>query len=106
MSKILAANKGTLDSLRGTCPYCVLANLLTVTCCLHSGISQVLVEGDVALSKKRNAMKCLKDYCKWKKSYNGLVEVPFRVSDYFCEELQSNNLDTQPNLQMLGLRIM
>lgn len=91
MSKILEANKGMLDWLRGKCPYCVLIDLLTMlpTCCLNSGINHVLVEGDVALSKKRNAMKCWTDYCKWKKSYNGLVEVPYSFSDYFCEEPQS-----------------
>ncbi|KAI3361991.1 hypothetical protein L3Q82_012339 [Scortum barcoo] len=42
-----------------------------------------LMEGDVALSKKRNAMKCWSNHCKWQKSYNGLVEVPYRLSDYF-----------------------
>lgn len=90
-SKILEVNKGKLGSFRGKCSYCVLTNLLTMlpTCCLNPGISHVLVEGDVALSKKRNAMKCWSDYCKWKKSYNGLVEVPYSFSDYFCEEFQS-----------------
>ncbi|XP_041816387.1 high choriolytic enzyme 1-like [Chelmon rostratus] len=52
----------------------------------NKGISHVLVQGDVALSKKRNAMKCWSDYCKWRKSYNGLVEVPYRLSDYFYDD--------------------
>ncbi|KAM9841701.1 hatching enzyme 1.2-like [Aulostomus maculatus] len=42
-----------------------------------------LVEGDVAISQKRNAMKCKNNYCKWKKTDNGLVEVPYIISDYF-----------------------
>ncbi|XP_074473641.1 hatching enzyme 1.2-like [Sebastes fasciatus] len=49
----------------------------------NKGISHILVEGDVALSKKRNAMKCWSGYCKWQKSFNGLVEVPYSLSDYF-----------------------
>ncbi|XP_071321396.1 hatching enzyme 1.2-like [Trachinotus anak] len=51
----------------------------------NKGINHILVEGDVALSKKRNAMKCWSGYCKWKKSYNGLVEVPYTISDYFYD---------------------
>ncbi|XP_040914143.1 high choriolytic enzyme 1-like isoform X2 [Toxotes jaculatrix] len=51
----------------------------------NKGINHALVEGDVALSKNRNAMKCWRDYCKWKKSYNGLVEVPYTISDYFYD---------------------
>ncbi|XP_070781227.1 hatching enzyme 1.2-like [Enoplosus armatus] len=52
----------------------------------NKGINHILVEGDVALSKKRNAMKCWSSYCKWKKSYNGLVEVPYSFSDYFYDD--------------------
>ncbi|XP_044190555.1 hatching enzyme 1.2-like [Thunnus albacares] len=55
----------------------------------NKGVNRVLVEGDVALSKKRNAMKCLSGYCKWKKSYNGLVEVPYSISDYFYDSEKS-----------------
>ncbi len=55
------------------------------TYCPSPGINHILVEGDVALSKKRNAMKCQSNYCKWKKSSNGLVEVPYSLSDYFCK---------------------
>ncbi|XP_042364986.1 hatching enzyme 1.2-like [Plectropomus leopardus] len=51
----------------------------------NKGISQNLVEGDIALSEKRNAMKCWYSYCKWQKSYNGLVEVPYTLSDYFYD---------------------
>ncbi|XP_034565773.1 high choriolytic enzyme 1-like [Notolabrus celidotus] len=51
----------------------------------NEGISENLVEGDVALSKKRNAMKCWGSDCKWEKSYNGLVEVPYSFSDYFYD---------------------
>lgn len=59
---------------------------MTPTCHLHPDVSHILVEGDVALSKKRNSIKCWNDYCKWRKSFNGLVEVPYSFSDYFCEE--------------------
>ncbi|XP_060918051.1 high choriolytic enzyme 1-like [Labrus mixtus] len=50
---------------------------------LTPGINHNLVEGDVALSKKRNAMKCWSSSCKWKTSSNGRVEVPYSLSDYF-----------------------
>lgn len=53
--------------------------------CFPLAISHLLVQGDVALSKKRNAMRCWSTYCKWKKSYNGLVEVPYTLSDYYCK---------------------
>lgn len=49
-------------------------------------VDRPLVEGDMALSMKRNAIKCLNDNCKWKKS-DGLVKVPYSLSDYFCEDL-------------------
>ncbi|XP_073334481.1 hatching enzyme 1.2-like [Pagrus major] len=51
----------------------------------NKGIGHTLVEGDVALSRKRNGMKCWSGHCKWSKSYNGLVEVPFSLSDYFYD---------------------
>ncbi|XP_041666508.1 high choriolytic enzyme 1-like [Cheilinus undulatus] len=51
----------------------------------NKGINQNLLEGDIALSKKKNAIKCWNGSCKWKKSYNGLVEVPYSLSDYFYD---------------------
>ncbi|KAK2872786.1 hypothetical protein Q8A67_022683 [Cirrhinus molitorella] len=50
-------------------------------------ISDMLLEGDMALPKTRNAMKCLNDYCKWQKSSSGRVEVPYTIAkDYYDEE--------------------
>ncbi|KAL7377305.1 hypothetical protein ABVT39_025407 [Epinephelus coioides] len=60
-------------------------SLFSAVLALLLGISQNLVEGDVALSKKRNGMKCWNNYCKWRKSYNRLVEVPYSLSDYFYD---------------------
>ncbi|XP_076020003.1 hatching enzyme 1.2-like [Genypterus blacodes] len=51
----------------------------------NKGIHNTLVEGDIVLPRKRNAMKCWSGYCKWRKSYNGLVEVPYTISDYFYD---------------------
>uniref|UniRef100_A0A667WIS7 Metalloendopeptidase n=1 Tax=Myripristis murdjan TaxID=586833 RepID=A0A667WIS7_9TELE len=51
----------------------------------NKGMDHMLVEGDVLLPKKRNAMKCWRNYCKWPKSANGLVEVPYTISDYFYD---------------------
>ncbi|XP_050949652.1 hatching enzyme 1.2 [Labeo rohita] len=49
-------------------------------------ISDVLLEGDIALPKTRNAMKCLNDYCKWPKSPSGLVEVPYTIAKDFYDD--------------------
>ncbi|XP_016428663.1 high choriolytic enzyme 1-like [Sinocyclocheilus rhinocerous] len=50
-------------------------------------ISDMLLEGDMALPKTRNAMKCLNDYCKWPKSPSGQVEVPYTIaSDFYDDE--------------------
>ncbi|XP_067231188.1 hatching enzyme 1.2-like isoform X1 [Chanodichthys erythropterus] len=47
-------------------------------------IIDVLLEGDMALPKRRNAMKCLNGtYCKWPKSKSNLVEVPYTIANDF-----------------------
>ena len=44
------------------------------------------MEGDVAMPRSRNAMKCYSFYdCRWEKSPTGLVEVPYNIDDYFRE---------------------
>ncbi|XP_075885176.1 hatching enzyme 1.2-like [Nelusetta ayraudi] len=50
----------------------------------NENVSQPLVEGDVVLSRERNAIKCSNGNCKWKKS-DGLVKVPYSLSSYFYE---------------------
>ena len=54
---------------------------------VNKDISQTLMEGDVAVPRKRNAMRCWggSDFCKWFKSFNGLVEVPYSISNYFYD---------------------
>uniref|UniRef100_A0A8C1VYT3 Metalloendopeptidase n=1 Tax=Cyprinus carpio TaxID=7962 RepID=A0A8C1VYT3_CYPCA len=54
-------------------------------CFDDSEISDMLLEGDMALPKTRNAMKCLNDYCKWPKSPLGQVEVPYTIANDFCD---------------------
>nr|BAG74356.1 hatching enzyme [Engraulis japonicus] len=49
----------------------------------NKDISDHLMEGDVALPRTRNAMRCLYYDCKWPKSRSGLVEVPYNISDYY-----------------------
>ena len=48
---------------------------------------ELLVEGDVAVQLQRNAVSCF--FCKWKKSDNGLVEVPMTISPDFCKCISS-----------------
>ncbi|KAG5278411.1 hypothetical protein AALO_G00098690 [Alosa alosa] len=51
----------------------------------NRGISGLLVEGDVAMPRGRNAMKCFSFLdCKWIKLPSGHVEVPYIINDYFC----------------------
>uniref|UniRef100_A0A3Q3GAG8 Metalloendopeptidase n=1 Tax=Labrus bergylta TaxID=56723 RepID=A0A3Q3GAG8_9LABR len=59
----------------------------------NKGINHNLVEGDVALSKKRNAMKCWSSYCKWKKSSNGQVEKNFHKKTCICFVLYRGQSD-------------
>ncbi|KAL2086596.1 hypothetical protein ACEWY4_017655 [Coilia grayii] len=46
-------------------------------------ITEFLIEGDVAMPRTRNAMKCTFYDCKWEKSPSGHVEVAYNISDYF-----------------------
>ncbi|XP_056283793.1 low choriolytic enzyme-like [Pseudoliparis swirei] len=52
---------------------------------MNNGSDEFLLEGDMMVPKTRNAQKCLnKQYsCLWEKSANGLVEVPFLISDKY-----------------------
>ncbi|XP_062390757.1 hatching enzyme 1.2-like [Sardina pilchardus] len=50
----------------------------------NRGISGLLVEGDIALARGRNARKCYSFWdCRWKKLPSGHVEVPYQINDYF-----------------------
>ncbi|XP_065143127.1 hatching enzyme 1.2-like isoform X2 [Paramisgurnus dabryanus] len=51
----------------------------------NKDISEMLLEGDVALPRTRNAMKCLNNYCKWPKLSSGQVEVPYTIADVFYD---------------------
>nr|BAJ23952.1 hatching enzyme [Normichthys operosus] len=47
----------------------------------NKGSSEFLVEGDLVLPRTRNAMRCWNNNnCFWRKSSNGLVEVPYTLS--------------------------
>ncbi|XP_072543061.1 hatching enzyme 1.2-like [Salminus brasiliensis] len=45
--------------------------------------SELLVEGDIVLSRTRNAQVCPDNNCFWKKSSTGPVQVPYTVSADF-----------------------
>ncbi|XP_053473399.1 hatching enzyme 1.2-like [Ictalurus furcatus] len=49
----------------------------------NNGSSELLLEGDILLPRSRNALVCATKNCFWKKSSNGLVEVPFTLSRVF-----------------------
>ncbi|KAL4623000.1 hatching enzyme [Arapaima gigas] len=49
----------------------------------NNGSSRLLLEGDLLVASNRNAMICYLNSCLWKKSANGLVEVPYVVSGEF-----------------------
>jgi len=45
--------------------------------------NEMLLEGDLLAPKTRNAMKCWSEQCLWKKGSNGLVTIPFTISNQF-----------------------
>ncbi|CAL8347980.1 unnamed protein product [Gadus morhua 'NCC'] len=49
----------------------------------NNGSSEILLEGDLLLPTTRNAMKCFRNNCLWKKSSNGLVTIPYTVSSAY-----------------------
>ncbi|CAL8347995.1 unnamed protein product [Gadus morhua 'NCC'] len=49
----------------------------------NNGSSELLLEGDLLLPTTRNAMKCFRNSCLWKKSSNGLVTIPYTVSSAY-----------------------
>lgn len=53
--------------------------------CIVTDSMEELLEGDLVLPKTRNAMKCFgaPDSCRWPKSSNGIVKVPYVVSDNY-----------------------
>uniref|UniRef100_A0AAR2LMA3 Metalloendopeptidase n=1 Tax=Pygocentrus nattereri TaxID=42514 RepID=A0AAR2LMA3_PYGNA len=53
------------------------------------GELELLVEGDIVLPRTRNALVCPSNNCFWKKSSNGLVLVPFTVSNDFSSSDRS-----------------
>nr|BAA20403.1 choriolysin L [Oryzias latipes] len=52
---------------------------------MNNNSMEELLEGDLVLPKTRNAMKCFgaPDSCRWPKSSNGIVKVPYVVSDNY-----------------------
>ncbi|KAM9436945.1 low choriolytic enzyme-like [Salvelinus alpinus] len=67
-------------------------------------MSQMLMEGDVAILRTRNAMKCWcnSNYCRWTKSSSGLVEVLYHktitsVRPAFSIENGKDTINPIPN---------
>ncbi|XP_062380296.1 hatching enzyme 1.2-like [Sardina pilchardus] len=58
-------------------------DLTTQILASNNASSEFLIEGDIVVPKTRNAMACWNNYCLWKKSANGKVEVPYIVSPDF-----------------------
>uniref|UniRef100_A0AAR2K6E6 Metalloendopeptidase n=1 Tax=Pygocentrus nattereri TaxID=42514 RepID=A0AAR2K6E6_PYGNA len=63
----------------------ITRNILTI----NNGSRELLVEGDIVLPRTRNALVCPSNNCFWKKSSNGLVLVPFTVSNDFSSSDRS-----------------
>ncbi|KAI5625789.1 hatching enzyme 1b precursor [Silurus asotus] len=49
----------------------------------NKGFSEPLLEGDIHVKRSRTAVICTNNNCYWKKSPNGLVEVPYILSSAF-----------------------
>ncbi|XP_027012708.1 hatching enzyme 1.2-like [Tachysurus fulvidraco] len=57
----------------------ITSRILTI----NNGSSKELLEGDILLPRSRNALDCSDNSCFWKKSSNGLVQVPYILSKVF-----------------------
>ncbi|KAK3528329.1 hypothetical protein QTP86_031926, partial [Hemibagrus guttatus] len=73
-SRILTINNVLLIGFILSLSLCVL---------LVEGSSELLLEGDILLPKGRNGLVCSDSSCFWKKSSDGLVEVPYTLSSVF-----------------------
>ncbi|KAK6490670.1 low choriolytic enzyme-like [Huso huso] len=51
----------------------------------NRGILKKMIQGDIAVSNTRSAMKCEGGECLWPKSNNGLVNVPYSLSDTYSD---------------------
>ncbi|XP_062380295.1 hatching enzyme 1.2-like [Sardina pilchardus] len=58
-------------------------DLTTQILATNNASSEFLIEGDLVVPKTRNAMACWNNYCLWKRSANGKVEVPYIVNPEF-----------------------
>jgi len=62
-------------------------DISTMILLANNGSSEMLLEGDLVLPTTRNAMKCWRQQCLWRKSSDGLVVIPYTVSrDYTSSE--------------------
>uniref|UniRef100_A0A8C5QDK1 Metalloendopeptidase n=1 Tax=Leptobrachium leishanense TaxID=445787 RepID=A0A8C5QDK1_9ANUR len=48
--------------------------------------SRVMIQGDIAVRRNRNALSCPGKSCLWVKSADGLVPVPYRLSDNYTSD--------------------
>ncbi|XP_034776557.2 hatching enzyme 1.2-like [Acipenser ruthenus] len=51
----------------------------------NRGILKKMMQGDIAVSNTRSAMKCEGGECLWPRSDNGLVNVPYSLSDTYSD---------------------
>ncbi len=49
----------------------------------NNATDEILLEGDLLAPRTRNAMMCWYNSCLWRKDSNGLVTIPFTMSDEF-----------------------
>uniref|UniRef100_A0A4W6F2E7 Metalloendopeptidase n=1 Tax=Lates calcarifer TaxID=8187 RepID=A0A4W6F2E7_LATCA len=69
-------------------------NILQNKCMLSFiliGSSNFMLEGDILMPRSRTAMKCLNEKysCLWPKSPNGIVEIPFLISEKYDDSERS-----------------
>uniref|UniRef100_A0AAY5ECS5 Metalloendopeptidase n=1 Tax=Electrophorus electricus TaxID=8005 RepID=A0AAY5ECS5_ELEEL len=86
---ILALLLGLSQALPTTEPQHVDITSRIIT--INNGSSELLVEGDILLPETRNSLVCPSNKCFWKKSSNGLVQVPYVVSFTFMLIFFINN---------------
>ncbi|CAH2326019.1 astacin-like metalloendopeptidase [Pelobates cultripes] len=60
----------------------VFSNILTS----NQDTSRFMIQGDIAVKRNRNALNCPGKSCLWPKSVNGLVHVPYTLSNNYTSD--------------------
>ncbi|KAM8939177.1 high choriolytic enzyme 1-like [Pelodytes ibericus] len=67
----------------------------------NQGTSRFMIQGDIAVKRNRNALRCPGNACLWPRSANGLVHVPYTLSDNYTSDEKELIQDAMEELMVL-----